>query len=174
MNSLTPNVPQQIIHKLIGSDHYFPNNTRYPLLIYKQVFEFKTEAAKAVQELLKQNHWINSWVNSIYDFHHYHSNTHEVLVIIAGSGEVQIGGPNGEIFAISQGDVIIFPAGVAHKSIDLSDGFKCVGAYPFDLDYDMHYGKADEHPKVDENIDKVGLPSSDPIFGRKGLMFDYW
>ncbi len=43
-----------------------------------------------------------------------------------------------------------------------------------DIDYDMNYGKAEEHPLVDKKIQKVPLPNEDPIFGKKGILFDYW
>jgi len=31
----------------------------------------------------------------------------------------------------------------------------CIGGYPWGRDYDINYGKAEEHPTVDENIRKV-------------------
>lgn len=174
MSHLQPTTPSQIIHKLIPRNHFFPNNSHYPFLIYKKAFIFSDETPKMVQNFLESNQWCNSWVNSIYDFDHYHSSTHEVLVIFKGCCEVLIGGPGGETFRIEQGDVIIFPAGVSHKNMGSSDDFKTIGAYPFNLEYDMNYGKESEHPKVDENIKAVGLPNCDPIFGKDGILFQYW
>ncbi|STX29765.1 Uncharacterized protein containing double-stranded beta helix domain [Legionella beliardensis] len=174
MNDLLPQRPKEIIHDLILPNDYFPNNSQYPLLIYNQVFKFSTPSPDLIQKYLKQNGWINSWVDSIYDYHHYHSNTHEALIIIAGECSVQIGGDLGNIYNISKGDVIIFPAGVSHKNISSSKDFKCIGSYPNDVDYDVRYGRADEHPLVDINIKQVGLPEADPIFGIHGLMFNYW
>lgn len=167
-------LPKEIIHELILPLDYFPNNSRFPLLIYKQVFKISHTDPKLIKNFLKQNNWINSWVDGIYDYHHYHSNTHEALVIIEGQCEVQIGGDKGKHFEIFKGDVIIFPAGVAHKRINATIDFKCVGSYPINIDYDMYYGTAEEHPMVDENIKNVGLPESDPIFGPDGFLFDYW
>jgi uncharacterized protein YjlB len=174
MSHLKPNKPTQIIHKLFPPNNFFPNNSRYPLLIYKKVLTFTDETTDMVQNFLQTNQWRNSWVNSIYDYDHYHSNTHEVLVIFKGSCDVLIGGPGGETFTIAQGDVIIFPAGVSHKNISSSSDFKTIGAYPFDVQYDMNYGKESEHPKVDQNIKAVGLPECDPIFGEDGILFQYW
>ncbi len=173
MPTLTPNSPKDIIHDVILPNGDFPNNAKLPLLIYKQVFELIGEPEQ-VQQLLKLNHWLNSWVNSIYDYDHYHSNTHETLVILQGHCLVQIGGPDYKKYEIKKGDVIIFPAGVAHKNLNSSADFKCVGAYPIDIDYDMHYGRPEEHPKVDDNIKQVKLPSCDPVFGVNGQLFDYW
>ncbi|WP_131783376.1 cupin domain-containing protein [Legionella gresilensis] len=174
MNNLLPKQPEEIIHDLILAQNDFPNNAQYPLLIYKQVFKFANQSPEEIQHYLKQNHWINSWVDSIYSYHHYHSNTHEALVIIAGDCKVQIGGDSGNIYNIAKGDVIIFPAGVSHKNISASPDFKCIGSYPNDVDYDVNYGRADEHPRVDMNIKKVGLPKADPVFGNDGLIFNYW
>ncbi|MBA3536521.1 MAG: cupin domain-containing protein [Tatlockia sp.] len=174
MDSLLAILPNDLLHDLIEASEHFPNNSRYPLLIYRQVFNFSKPSADLVQNFLNVNNWINSWVDSIYDYHHYHSNTHEALVIIAGTCKVQIGGPKGKIYEISKGDVIIFPAGVSHKNVGSSQDFKCVGSYPTDEDYDVNYGKAEEHPQVDINIKKVGLPATDPIFGKDGVLFDYW
>jgi uncharacterized protein YjlB len=174
MNTLKPTTPKEVIHEIFLPNNFFPNNQKYPLLIYKQVFIFTNESPAQIQQFLKENSWRNAWVDGIYDFDHYHSNTHEVLIIIEGNCNVQIGGPNYKHYEICQGDVIILPAGVAHKNLGSSQNFKCIGAYPFDVKYDMHYGKADEHPKVDETIKKVKLPKCDPIFGKNGLLFEFW
>jgi uncharacterized protein YjlB len=174
MNLLSATVPKEVIHELILPMNYFPNNARYPLLIYQQVLNVSELSAELIKEFLKQNHWLNSWVDSIYDYHHYHSNTHEALVVLAGACQVQIGGPNGRVYSIVAGDVVILPAGVAHKNVGSSVDFKCLGSYPNYDDYDMNYGKVEEHPQVDINIKKVLLPKNDPVFGSKGLLFQYW
>lgn len=166
--------PQEVIHKIIESDEYFPNNPIFPLLIYKNVLNIVNQSEEVIQAFLKKNSWDRSWVNSIYDFHHYHSNTHEALVIFAGTCTVQIGGNNGHSYDIAKGDVIIFPAGVSHKKIHSSSNFKTIGAYPFNIQYDMKYGKKEEYEQAKENIKKVGLPVTDPIFGKAGILFDYW
>lgn len=165
--------PIEMIQAVILSQDYFPGNPYYPLLIYRQVFS-TAENSKTIQNLLKQNGWCHAWVDSIYDFHHYHSNTHEVLVIISGNCAVQFGGEHGSIYTVNLGDVVILPAGVAHKSLKMSDDFRCIGAYPFDIEYDINDGKKEEYIKAFETIKKVGLPTQDPFFGKKGFLFDYW
>lgn len=167
---------KDIIHALVEINGNFPNNGQYPLLIYKKVAQSIPHFPKKIPSILAQNSWVNSWEDGIYDYHHYHSNTHEVLVVVSGQCNVQIGGNEGLIYRLSLGDVIVIPAGVAHKNVGCTIDFKCIGAYPSSdvQDYDMHYGLAKEHPQVDINIKAVGLPVSDPIFGKKGILFDYW
>lgn len=169
------NKPKKIIHELIAPQKYFPGNAHCPLLIYKHVFsDDLVESVDKIQALLNQNQWGNAWVDRIYDYHHYHSNTHEVLIIIDGTCDVQLGGETGSIHTVILGDMIVIPAGVAHKSLKMSDNFKCIGAYPDALKADMQYGKQEEYIKAIENIKKVNLPKNDPVFGEKGLLFNYW
>lgn len=164
----------EVIQKMILPQGYFPGNSNYPLLIYRHTFSEMNESLQTIQDRLEQNNWTHSWMDSVYDFHHYHSNTHEVLVVMSGDCQVQFGGENGPVYRISLGDVVIIPAGVAHKSLTMSSDFQCVGAYPFDVEYDMRYGNIEEYSKAIEAIKQVGLPENDPFFGEKGLLFNYW
>jgi uncharacterized protein YjlB len=171
---LAPFLPAEFIQDLIRRNGFFPNNDKYPFLIYRQVFNFEGHTAKDVQALLKRNGWENSWVNGIYDYHHYHSNTHEALVIFEGECQVEIGGDRGRIYKVRRGDVVILPAGVAHKNIQATDDLVTIGAYPDGQDYDMNYGAATEILDANKNIQAVGVPASDPVYGKNGLMFNYW
>ena len=40
--------------------------------------------------------------------------------------------------------------------------------------YDMNFGKEGERPRVDENIARVSLPPTDPVFGEDGPLTEYW
>ena len=168
------NLTPLVIADIINRNGNFPNNESLPLIIYKNVIHFENVTAKEIQKFLHKNKWINSWVDGIYNYHHYHSNTHEALIVYDGHCRVEIGGDKGNQYEIEKGDVIIFPAGVSHKNLTSTKDFKTIGSYPIDVDYDMNYGKAEEHPKVDENIKQVPLPNTDPIFGEDGLLFQYW
>lgn len=174
MSVSKPNQMNQITASLIPQEGYFPNNPTLPLLIYHGVFTIDQLAASEVKGLLKENGWGDAWVNGIYDYPHYHSNTHEVLVIIAGWCEVIYGGPQGKLYKLAEGDVVIHPAGVSHKREKASENFSCVGAYTDGKSYDMCYGKAEEHPQVDINIKNVPLPKKDPVYGSEGVLFKYW
>ena len=63
------------------------------------------------------------------------------------------------------GDVVVIPAGVAHKNDGASADFRVVGAYPVGTSPDMQYGKPGERPGTDRNIARVGLPAGDPVRG---------
>ena len=174
MSMSIPEHPKKIIHEIIEPQGYFPNNVNYPLLIYKSVFDINNLAEKGIKKLLEKNSWGNFWVDSVYDFHHYHSNTHEILIVITGWCDVIYGGPEGKVHRISEGDAVIHPAGVSHKKEKSSESFACIGAYPHSIEYDMCYGKKEEHPSVDLNIKNVALPEKDPLYGKEGLIFKYW
>ncbi len=152
-----------------------PNNAKCPLLIYVNALALpKKNPAQTIEKLLAANHWGGTWRNGIYPYHHYHSTAHEVLACYHGSADVQLGGEPGIVHTINAGDVILIPAGTGHKNLHATDDFAIVGGYPRGQDWDMCYGKADERPQADENIARVPLPQSDPIYGADGPVMVYW
>lgn len=102
----------------LKDDGTFPNNEELPLMIYRSVFklENKNRVAESIENLLHSNKWGGSWRNGIYNYHHYHSTAHEVLCVYQGEAKVQLGGDGGIRQTVRTGDVIIIPAGVAHKN----------------------------------------------------------
>ena len=154
---------------------FFPNNSELPVLIYKKIFDFSgSDPAAAIEKVFSENDWGGSWRNGIYSFQHYHSTAHEALGVYGGWAEVQLGGPGNEPVRIEMGDLVVLPAGTAHKKINSGDGFAVVGAYPDGQTWDMNYGKEGEFPKSKQNTAKVTLPKNDPVFGKNGKMFEYW
>jgi uncharacterized protein YjlB len=165
-----------ILHFVLKRNRYFPNS-RLPVLIYKNVFQlpsFKNKSAIIIQKIFARNGWSNSWKNGIYDFHHYHSITHECMGISMGSATVILGGPRGKKVELEQGDLIIIPAGVGHKCIKQSGDFQCVGAYPQGKDYDTNIGRSKELKNALANIKKVPAPAKDPVLGKEGFLKTYW
>jgi len=163
--------PKLVTH-FVKTNGLFPNNPALPLLHYKGVFSLAT--AEVVEEILQKNNWKPRWRDGIYTFHHYHSNTHEFLGVYAGTCDVQIGGENGEVVPIEKGDALLIPAGVSHKNVGSSADFKCVGAYPTAIEFDMNYGKASEFSQAIAKIEKVPLPKTDPISGGRKPLLDHW
>lgn len=168
----TPNVEAFIL----TDDGVFPNNRRLPLLVYKKVLNPEaSDLIPQVQALLAENGWGGAWVNSIFDYHHYHSTAHEVLAICGGQADVRFGGEHGITLTLAAGDVVVIPAGVAHKSLGARVDFLVVGGYPQGQeDYDMCRGKHDERPETDKNIVSVPTPPSDPLYGPEGPLTEHW
>lgn len=158
------NKKPEIIKQVLKDDGQFPNST-LPVLIYKGALTLPGEhAAKIIEDIFEKNNWTDSGRDGIYDYHHYHSITHEVLGVYSGNTVIQLGGPNGITQLIEKGDIIIIPAGVAHKNIGPETDFKCVGAYPCGSDYDIKKGEPPDRPGADMNIKKVSLPGNDPVY----------
>lgn len=154
-------------------DGKIPNN-KLPLLLYKNVFsKTGSEGADWLEKRFSENNWTNSWRNGVYDFHHYHSITHEVLGIYSGTALLHLGGEEGEKIEVSAGQVLVIPAGVGHKKIE-SDNFRVVGAYPDGRDYDMNRGEEGERPKADKNIALVPVPDADPVLGKDEGLPKIW
>lgn len=118
--------------------------------------------------------WTNHWIGSVETAHHYHCNTHEVLGVIKGSTTLMLGGDSGQRLDIQQGDVLVIPAGVAHRNLGSEDEVLCVGAYPAGRGYDMNYGTSGERPLVDRNIGSVPIPDTDPVYGREVGLVKIW
>jgi uncharacterized protein YjlB len=165
----------KIFQFLIKQNGFFPNNAALPVMLYKNALHLPEEdKEELVKELFQQNGWTNNWVDGIYNYHHYHSTTHEVLGVIQGKCTLLLGGEKGIKQKLEEGDVVVLPAGISHMNLESSDDFTCVGGYPDGGDYDMNYGKEEEHPKVDENIKKVPVPHTDPLYGKEGPLLDNW
>jgi uncharacterized protein YjlB len=137
-----------------------PNNARFPVLIYRGAGITDADAAR---ELFASHGWGGSWVNGIFDFHHFHSTSHEALAIVSGTATVELGGPQGEAFEVSAGDVLVLPAGTGHRRATALNGFTVVGAYPAGQeDYDL-LREADAAARA--RIEALPAPPGDPVGG---------
>jgi len=165
---------RKIIAKVLADDGKIPNS-RLPLLIYRRAFELSgPDPAAVIERRFAEQGWGGLWRNGIYSYHHYHSTAHEVLGCYRGSAQVKFGGESGIVEELEAGDVVIIPAGVGHKNLGANADFGVVGAYPSGQHYDMKYGKPGERPRADENIARVPLPETDPVFGKDGPLLKHW
>lgn len=169
--AMTDTAPQSFYFK---DDGMIPNS-RYPLLVYKNIFTKRnSEGANWLEERFAVNEWTNSWRWGVYPFHHYHSNTHEVLGCFSGEAILHMGGEKGKKMTVQAGDIIVIPAGVGHKCLTHSDDFTVVGAYPYGLHPDLMKGEKDERPDADQRIANVKSPETDPLLGKKGGLLIHW
>lgn len=153
-------------------DGWIPNS-KFPLLIYRKAFSDGI-AASQLQRQFAANNWTNSWDNGVYSYHHYHSTTHEVLGVYAGSALLHLGGEAGQKLEVQAGDIIIIPAGVGHKKLESTKNFGVVGAYPEGRSWDLLKGEPGERPKADKNIAGLPIPSTDPIKGKGAGLPTIW
>jgi uncharacterized protein YjlB len=175
----------QVAHYLLHDDDTYPDNTeagaKLPLLVYQGALALSEEdPASVIEALLEAHQWGGAWRNGIYSFHHYHSTAHEVLGVYRGTAKVQLGGEEGVVLSVKPGDVVIIPAGVAHKNLGASADFRVVGAYPLGQRPDMQRGyrsssgKSGERSPLYQAIASVPLPKADPIYGVHGPLMEYW
>jgi len=110
----------------------------------------------------------------MYSTSHFHSTTHEVLSISSGSAKLCFGGEDnpGRIEPVVEtGDVIVVPAGVAHRLLEDRGAFQMVGSYPVGKDWDMCYGAQGEEEKV-KGIDRLGWFEKDPVYADEGPVLE--
>ncbi len=166
--------PPRAISFDLTDDGSIPNS-KLPLLIYQgAVKPGPRDPAAIFEQLFASNNWSGSWRDGVYTYHHYHSTTHEVLGVYAGSATVKFGGDKGVKHKLTAGDVVVIPAGVSHKNLGASSDFGVVGAYPNGAEWDMNYGQPKERPQADENIARVPVPELDPVYGEGGPMHELW
>jgi uncharacterized protein YjlB len=139
-----------------------PNNPSLPVVVHRDV-DAATAGPDACRERFAANGWGGSWVDGVFDFHHFHSTSHEVLGVVAGSATLELGGPQGASFEVAAGDVLVLPAGTGHRRVSASGDFRVVGAYPAGQeDYDL-LREADDAAR--ERIAALPPWDRDPVTG---------
>lgn len=186
--SFSPLAPLSSLHitrHLIPAYEHIPNTTLHNrhLIFYHSVFTSPDLNASEIEQHLNHVGIVAPrWRYTMYRTSHFHSTTHELLVISSGRARLLFGGdsnPGGVTFEAQRGDAILIPAGVAHRLLeDLSAGsklgssFEMVGSYPVDAEeWDMCYWdgrKGEEHVMLWERIKKLPWLKGDPIYGDEG------
>lgn len=157
-----------------ADDGTFPNSP-LPVLVYCEPDAAIAASAEAMEAHLSANRWRPLWRDTVFAYHHYHSTAHETLGVIAGQATLQLGGPNGEYIHVARGDIIVIPAGVAHRRVVASHDFALVGAYPYGQeDWDVLRGLPGERPAADGRIAGLSVPAADPVTGGAGALMTLW
>jgi uncharacterized protein YjlB len=143
-------------------------NSRLPVLIFRGVIAPQVaRKAPRFRRAFKKNSWIGLWTNTIYDYTHFHSNSHEVLGIAEGTVTVKLGGAAGRLFRLKAGDMLVLPAGVGHCRVGDDEGLKVIGAYPPGQSHFNMKRKGQARPEVP-------LPPTDPFYGADGPLVRLW
>lgn len=150
-----------------------PNN-KLPLVLYRGALGGEGDLAVRCEEMFNAHGWPGPWRNGIYGHHHFHSNAHEVLGIVRGSARVRLGGASGQTVELRQGDVVVIPAGVAHKRESASGDLLVIGSYPQGQRPDICQADPASREKAAGNVARVALPACDPVTGQAGPLLDCW
>jgi uncharacterized protein YjlB len=134
-----------------------PDHPRFAVLVYRGV------ELDDPRSMFARHGWGGTWVSNVFDFHHFHSTSHEALAVLSGNATIELGGPQGEAFEVSAGDVLVLPAGTGHRRTRDADGFRVMGAYPRGQeDYDL-LREADDAAR--DRIAALAAPPADPVGG---------
>ncbi|KAI1741059.1 RmlC-like cupin domain-containing protein [Xylaria scruposa] len=166
----------KVVKHQIPAYNLIPNTSiqRKPLLIYKSLFPSAT--VSKVESLLSDTGVVTpQWRATMYTMSHFHSTSHEVLSVTNGKATICFGhedNPEKVTCNIEKGDLVIIPAGVAHRLQAVLEGdFEMVGSYPKGYNWDMCYGIQDEEGKI-EKIKELPWFKRDPVYGDKGPTLD--
>ena len=158
---------------MLEPNDWVPNNPHLPVIIYPKAIAIQdSDPAGLFEKTFNDNGWPPQWRYGVYNYHHYHTEGHEVLGIFSGQARLMLGGPNGHILEVSSGDVLLLPAGTGHCNLASSEDFLVVGAYP----PGQHADICREAPTTAQLAKIVALPfpARDPVQGSQGAIHAYW
>ena len=95
MNNAAEVIHGHVATHIFEDDGLFPNNPKLPVLVYKGALHLHPDdQPEKIVEIFRRNNWTNSWKDGIFNYHHYHSTSHEVLGVFCGTADIMIGGPD--------------------------------------------------------------------------------
>ncbi|WP_113180558.1 cupin [Agrobacterium cavarae] len=160
----------QIDHFILSPSDWVPNHPTLPVLVYSQIRADMDPSA--FEDMFHDNGWTGIWRNGVFAYHHYHSGAHEVLGVGRGEAKLQIGGPDGKLLDVRQGDCLLLPAGTGHKRLESSGDFQVVGAYPPGQAADIQRDAPNE--KMLALIKSLPVPETDPVLKTSGGLVELW
>ncbi|MGG5885543.1 cupin domain-containing protein [Falsiroseomonas sp. HC035] len=141
-----------------------PNNPRLPVLIHRGAVPVgDPDAAEA---LFGRHGWPPAWRDGIYPYDHYHPNAHEALAIARGHVRVRLGAESGVVLDLAAGDVVVLPAGTAHRNLGQSTDLLVVGAYPPGDPPEQYTVRPGERERALHAIPATPDPPGDPVTGQ--------
>ncbi|KZT69705.1 cupin domain-containing protein [Daedalea quercina L-15889] len=165
----------------IPAHGHIPNTSLapHPLLIYHSAFAREPlPNPSTIEGHLRRIGAVHpQWRHTMYNQSHFHSTSHELLVVFRGAARLLFGGdgnPGAVTAEARMGDAMLVPAGVAHRLLeDLQEGsaFEMIGSYPVGKNWDMCHGDgraAEDVQGIRERIRGQGWFDKDPIYGDEG------
>ncbi|KAF2035321.1 hypothetical protein EK21DRAFT_106862 [Setomelanomma holmii] len=160
-----------------------PNNS-LPALVYRNVLPAPHDSETA-KKLCEGNHWEKRGEWGAITTAHFHPNTHECYAIIQGESRLVLGRPRpsggeepagGVEVDVATGDVVVVPAGVSHRSLTSSGGYRYIGVYPrTNPKWRNNFCRGEESLEdLKQEIAKVQMPEADPVHGIDGPLMRIW
>jgi uncharacterized protein YjlB len=150
----------------------FPNTSlsSQPIQIYRSAFLPPLSTPRISDHVRAVGIVEPSWVYTMYTESHFHSTTHELLIVLAGSALIQFGGPANPAAIetkVNEGDVMMIPAGVAHALLEEQGGFRMLGCYPVGAAQWDHCTATGERwgKEIETRIRALHWFKEDPIYG---------
>lgn len=158
---------------LLERNDWVPNNPQLPVLVYSNAIALEGDDPAALfEQTFSANGWPPQFRYHVYDFHHYHTQGHEVLGVAQGHARLMLGGPGGREVQVNAGDVLLLPVGTGHCSLESSSDFLVVGAYPPGQQGDI----CTDAPSAEQlqNLANLAFPQRDPVQGEHGALLQHW
>lgn len=149
-------------------------NSRLPLLIYRNVIQWDVLEMEAI---MRQNHWYPDWRahEGMWPHHHFHAESHEIICVTRGAHVGKFGGHDGVYAKLTQGDVVVIPAGVGHCGIQISDDLDLTGGNNAGHSVvDFRMGYPEEYAEVSARAREIPVSNYDPFFGAGGPLARIW
>jgi len=144
-----------------------PNSPLPVVLIRSAIAPNTRNKGRRFREAFRRNGWTGIWTDTIYDYTHFHSNSHEVLGVAEGNVTLLLGGDAGRSIHLTAGDMLAIPAGVGHRRVGEAAHLKVIGAYP--------HGQSHFNMKrKGRAVPRVKLPDTDPFYGPAGPLMRSW
>lgn len=172
MVTLTPLPSLRVSRFHLPAFSGFPNTSLSPHPLYIYHAAFPAINAGAVSAHLRQVGVVEpQWTYPMYRQHHFHSTTHEVLVVLSGAARLCFGGsvenPDKVEQRVEAGDVMVLPAGVGHAMLQDEGGFMMLGCYPRVAEQWDHC-TGNEGKVAEGRIRALKWFDRDPVYGDEG------
>jgi len=169
-----PVVTDEVVALHVPPHDGVPNHPRWAALLYPAALADDRDIDR-IKALFERNRWFRVWHWTVFDYHHFHPSAAEVLAVAAGSASIRLGGPAGRTYLVQVGDVMVLPPGFGHCLKAASADFVVVGAYPEGQERRevVRAGRAAMEAAFPV-VAAVPRPATDPLFGTRGPLVEYW